>query len=91
MNLEHGIVGLCVSMGLALITRAATTPSKRWRLLVPAATLFALAVYEIGMDRWEKTVHAAIRMDLMVEIPLVCVLVIWGVLALAFSGEAEQR
>ena len=90
MNLEHGIVGLCVSMALALIARAATVRRERWRLMVPAAALLLLAVYEFGMDRWEKTVHAAIRLDLMAEIPLVCVLVVWGVLAMVFSGEKKS-
>ncbi len=90
MNLEHGIVGLCVSMALALIARAAAVRGERWRLLVPSAALLLLAVYELGMDRWEKTVHAAIRLDLMAEIPMVCVLVVWGVLAMVFSGEKKS-
>jgi hypothetical protein len=90
MNLEHGMVGLCVSVATALIARAVVVQGRRWRLVVPAAALLVLGAYEIGMGRWEKTVHAAIRLDLMVEIPLVCVLVIWGVLAMVFSGDKKS-
>ena len=90
MNLEHGMVGLCMTMATALIARAVVVQGRRWRLVVPAAALLVLGAYEIGMDRWEKTVHAAIRLDLMAEIPLVCVLVVWGVLAMVFSGEKKS-
>jgi hypothetical protein len=85
MNLERVIVVLCMGVAVALMVRAAMVRGRRWRLLVPAAALVLLAVYELGMDRWEKTVRAPIRLDLMVEIPLVGVFVIWGVLALVFS------
>jgi hypothetical protein len=87
MSLEQVIVVLCVCVAVALVVRAAMVRGKRWRLLVPAVALVLLAGYELGMDRWEKTVHAPIRLDLMVEIPLMGIFVIWGVLALAFSGK----
>src|ERR1700675_3021826 len=85
MSLEREIVVLSVCVAVALVVRAAMLRDRRWRVLVPAVALVLLAGYELGMDRWEKTVHAAIRLDLVVEIPLVGVFVIWGVLALVFS------
>jgi len=88
MSLEHMIVVLCVGVAVALVVRAVMVRDKRWRLLVPAAALLMLAGYELAMDRWEKTVHAAIRLDLMVEVPLVGIFVIWGVLALVFSEKS---
>jgi uncharacterized membrane protein len=91
MSLEREIVVFCVCVAVALVVRAAMVRGRRWRLLVPAVGLVLLAVYELGMDRWEKTVHAAIRLDLMVEIPLVGVFVIWGVLALVFSGKRGEK
>jgi hypothetical protein len=87
MSLQREIVVLCVGVAIVLVVRAAMVRGKRWRLLVPAVALVLLAVYELGMDRWEKTVHAPIRLDLMVEIPLMGIFVIWGVLALVFSGK----
>jgi hypothetical protein len=87
MSLEREIVVLSVGVAVVLVVRAAVMRGKRWRLLVPAVALVLLAAYELGMDRWEKTVHAPIRLDLVVEIPLMGVFVIWGVLALVFSGK----
>ena len=91
MSLEQVIVVLCVGVAVALVVRAAMVRGRRWRVLVPAVALVLLAGYELGMDRWEKTVHAAIRLDMMVEIPLVGVFVIWGVLALVFSGKRGEK
>jgi hypothetical protein len=91
MSLEQVIVVLCVGVAIVLMVRAAMVRGKRWRLLVPAVALVMLAVYELGMDRWEKTVRAPIRLDLMAEIPLVGVFVIWGVLALVFSGKRGEK
>jgi hypothetical protein len=87
MSLEQVIVVLCVGVAIALVVRAAMVRSQRWRLLVPAVALVLLAAYELGMDRWEKSVRAPIRLDLVVEIPLAGVFVIWGVLAMVFSGK----
>lgn len=49
-------------------------PEKRWRIAIPAVLLCILAVYELWMIRWEKTVHGPIRIDLLLEIPLMFVL-----------------
>ena len=87
MSLEREIVVFSVGVAVALLVRAAMVRGKRWRLLVPALALMMLVAYELGMDRWEKTVHAPIRLDLVVEIPLAGVFVIWGVLAMVFSGK----
>jgi hypothetical protein len=36
-------------------------------------------LYEIRMDRWEKTVTAPIRLDMFAEIPLLILCLIFGV------------
>ncbi|MCU1309188.1 MAG: hypothetical protein JWO20_313 [Candidatus Angelobacter sp.] len=48
--------------------------------------LTLLGIYEIWMIHWEKTVSAAIRLDMFLEIPLMFVLILWGVLGIIFSG-----
>ena len=52
------------------------------RLAIPIVLLLVVAIYETLMIRWENTVHAPIRLDLMVEIPLMFLLLAWGIAAL---------
>lgn len=65
----------CVLFGLA----AVLFPARRLQLAVSAAVLLLLSLYEIGMDRWEKTVTAPIRLDMFAEIPLMMLCLIFGV------------
>ncbi len=60
------------------------------RLAIPIVLLLLLAIYETLMLRWEKTVHAPIRLDLMVEIPLMFLLLAWGIAALIFPLRKPQ-
>ncbi|PYX08057.1 MAG: hypothetical protein DMG88_12215 [Acidobacteria bacterium] len=90
MNLEQQIVVACVGCALVLGIRAILLPNKRWRLIIPAAALSLLAIYELAMDHWEKTVRAAIRLDMFLEIPLIAVFILWGVVALVYSRSTEK-
>jgi len=45
---------------------------------MPAVVLFLMVVYEIRMDRWEKTVTAAIRLDMLGQIPLMILCLLFG-------------
>ncbi|HYL94139.1 MAG TPA: hypothetical protein VEW69_13390 [Alphaproteobacteria bacterium] len=60
---------------------------KRLRLILPAVLLLALGTYEVSMGYWEKTVHAPIRLDMLAEIPLMVVCLIWSALAAALPGK----
>ena len=71
------IVGAITFAGLAV-----RLPEKRIRLGVPMVLLGLLAIYEALMLRWEKTVHAPVRLDLLVEIPLMFLLLAWGIATL---------
>ena len=37
-------------------------------MIIPAAALSLLAIYELAMDHWENSVRAPIRLDLFLEI-----------------------
>jgi hypothetical protein len=91
MHLEQLIVLACVGSALVLGIRAAFLTSKRWRLIIPAAALSLLGAYEILMDRWERTVIAPIRLDLVVEVPLIAFFLTWGVVGLIFSGGRKDK
>jgi hypothetical protein len=82
MYWQQWIVLLC-SLGAILLTfLAVRLHKKRLRIVLPAGLLGLLAVYELYMIHWEKTVIAPIRLDLLVEIPLMFVLLAWGTVAL---------
>jgi hypothetical protein len=85
------VVVLCLGAAIVFVVRAAQVRGKRRWLLVPAAALLAVAVFEFEMDRWEKTVRAPIRLDRTVEIPVAGVFAIRGVLAIVFSGEKKNE
>jgi hypothetical protein len=88
---EHCVAALSASSAIAFAAVAARIPEKRLRLAIPAVLFLAVAVYEIFMLRWEKTVHAPIRLDLIVEIPLMFVLLAWGIAVLIFPRRGHRK
>jgi len=60
-----------------------TGSGRRWTLLLAAFALFAVAGYESYMSLvWEKSVSAAIRLDIFViDFPIMLISIIAGVLA----------
>src|SRR5882757_1639715 len=70
MNFEQWIIWLSLLGGLLFCLAAALSPIRRLYLAMPAVLLFLILVYEIRMDRWEKTVSAPIRLDMFAEIPM---------------------
>jgi hypothetical protein len=63
---------------------------KRLRMLLPAVLLALLALYELYMIHWEKTVIAPIRLDLFAEIPLMFILLVWGVIAAILPARSDK-
>jgi hypothetical protein len=78
MNLEQWIVWLSLLGGLLFCLAAAFCPIRRINLAMPAVLLFLILVYEIRMDRWEKTVSAPIRLDMFAEIPMMTLCLAFG-------------
>jgi len=79
MYVEQWIIVLSLLGGVLFGLAAALSRSQRLYLAMPAAVLFLILVYEIRMDRWEKTVTAPIRLDMFAEIPLMILCLIFGV------------
>jgi len=79
MHVEQWIVVVSLFGGVLLSLAAALFPVRQLHLALSAGVLFLLACYEIRMDRWEKTVSAAIRLDMFAEIPLMILCLIFGV------------
>jgi NO-binding membrane sensor protein with MHYT domain len=88
---KHCVVTLSVAGAIAFAAVATWVPEKRLRLAIPAALLLILAVYEIHMIRWEKTVHAPIRLDLAVEVPLMFLLLAWGIAVLILPRRTRRK
>jgi hypothetical protein len=88
---EHCVVALSALGAISFAAVAARAPQKRVRLAIPIALLLLLAIYEIFMIRWEKTVHAPIRLDLVVEIPLMFVLMAWGLAVLILPRRIDDK
>jgi hypothetical protein len=78
MYAEHWIVVLSLAGAVIFGLAAALAPSRRLPLATSAVILFLLSWYEIRTDRWEKTVSAAIRLDMFAEIPLMILCLIFG-------------
>ena len=78
MNFEQWIVWLSLLGGLLFSLAAAFSPKRRLYLAMPAVILFLIFGYEIRMDRWEKTVSAPIRLDMVAEIPLMVLCLAFG-------------
>jgi len=49
-----------------------------------------MLVYEIQMDRWEKTVSAAIRLDIFAEVPLLALCLAFGVWHIVLSRKRKK-
>jgi len=78
MHIEQWIVALSLFGGVLFGLAAIFSRARRLHLAVSAAALVLLSLYEIGMDRWEKTVSAPIRLDMVAEIPLMILCLIFG-------------
>jgi putative effector of murein hydrolase LrgA (UPF0299 family) len=86
-----GWLWCCVpSAQFCLFFCAGRLRQKRLRLAIPAAVLGLLALYELYMIHWERTVVAPIRIDLFLEIPMMLVAWTWGILALILSSRSSQ-
>jgi len=79
MYVEQWIVVLSLLGGVLFGLAAVLFPVRRLHLAVSSAVLLLLSLYEVRMDRWEKTVTAPIRLDLLAEIPLMILCLIFGV------------
>ena len=75
---EEWIKGISLVGGVLFGLAAALAPVRRVHLAVSAAVLFLVLVYEIWMDRWEKTVTAPIRLDIFVEIAVMILFLMFG-------------
>jgi hypothetical protein len=82
MYLEQWVLAFFFLGGTAFGVLAGYFLEKRLRMVLPSVLLFVVAFYEFRMDRWERTVYAPIRLDMIFEIPLVITCVAWGVLAI---------
>jgi hypothetical protein len=91
MYLEQEILVVCIGSALVFGIRAILLPNERRRLIIPAAALSLLAIYELAMDHWEKTVRAPIRLDLFLEIPLIVVFVLWGIGACLLRSKKKRK
>jgi hypothetical protein len=78
MHIEQWIVALSLFGGVLFGLAAIFSRVRRRHLAVPAGVLLLLSLYEIRMDRWEKTVTAPIRLDIFAEIPLIILCLIFG-------------
>jgi hypothetical protein len=88
---EHCVVALSALGAISFAAVAVRLPEKRLRLSIPILLLSVLAVYEMSMIRWEKTVHAPIRVDLVVEVPLMFLILAWGIAALILPLRRPQQ
>jgi hypothetical protein len=79
MHVEQWIVVVSILGGVVFGLAAALLPQGRLRLAVPAVVLFVIAGYEIRMDRWEHTVAAPIRLDMVPEIALTILCFTFGI------------
>ena len=91
MNWEHCLVVLSAVGTITFVSLAVRLPEKRLRLGIPIVLLLLLLIYEALMIRWEKTVHAPIRLDLVMEVPLMFLLLAWGIAALIFPLRKPQQ
>ena len=90
MYVEHWIVVLSLAGAVIFGLAAALAPSRRLPLAISTVILFLLSWYEIRMDRWEKTVSAAIRLDMFAEIPLMILCLIFGAWQIFFCRKRKE-
>ena len=74
---------VCLALMFSVASGRVTGSGRRWTLLLAAFALFAVAGYESYMSLvWEKSVSAAIRLDIFViDFPIMLISIIAGVLA----------
>jgi hypothetical protein len=77
------VSSLCLALMFSVASGRVTGSGRRWTLLLAAFALFAVAGYESYMSLvWEKSVSAAIRLDIFVkDFPIMLISIIAGVLA----------
>ena len=90
MNLEQWIVSFSLLGGLVFGLGTFAFSVRRMYLMIPAVLLFLTFVYEIRMDRWEKTVSAPIRLDMFVEIPFVVLCLAFGTWQIVLEPQAQR-
>ena len=90
MHFEQWIVVLSLLGGLFFGLTAAFFPARRLYLTIPAVVLLLMLVYELRMDRWEKTVSAPIRLDMLGEIPLMVLCLAFGAWQIVLSRRRKQ-
>ena len=77
------VSSVCLALMFSVALGRVTGSGRRWTLLLAAFALFAVAGYESYMSLvWEKSVSAAIRLDIFViDFPIMLISIIAGVLA----------
>jgi hypothetical protein len=85
MHWQQWTIALSLAGALVFSFHAVFVPRRRWQVAIPAAVLFLLAGYELVASLWEKTVSAAIRLDMFLEVPLIIACLVWGAIVVALS------
>ncbi len=77
------VSSMCLALMFSVASGRVTGSGRRWTLRLAALGLFAVAGYESYMSLvWEKSVSAAIRLDIFViDFPIMFISIIAGVLA----------
>jgi hypothetical protein len=57
---------------------------------MPAVLLFLILMYEIRVDRWEKTLSVPIRLGMFAEIPMMILCLIFGTWQIVLSRSARN-
>jgi hypothetical protein len=78
MHVEQWIVVVSLLGGVLFGLASALLPMRRLHLALSAGVLLLLECYEIWIDRWEKSVSAAIRLVLFAELPLMILCLAFG-------------
>ena len=83
MYIQEIIIAGSACLAVAFISRCVQGNGRRVVLLLAAFGLFAVAGYECYVfGLWERTVHAAIRLDiLVVDFPVMFISILAGILA----------
>ena len=85
MHWEQWTIALSLAGALVFSLRAILVRRKRWQVVIPAAILFFVTGYELVLSHWEKTVSAAIRLDMFLEVPLMILALVWGTTSVLLS------
>jgi len=84
--ISHGSLLIAIYFSLMMIRR-----ETRKFLLLPVVLLYGLSIYEFAIDAWEKTVSAPIRIDLLLETPLMAGLALWCIIAAMIASEKARH